>query len=61
MWYVLLKEGAWYEKHNLKPAILNGVVFLVGMIVFGCGTYASIAELKRRIFVSEGKRQQDRT
>ncbi|KAJ6189233.1 hypothetical protein N7519_004141 [Penicillium mononematosum] len=45
MWYVLLKEGAWYEKHNLKPAILNGVVFLVGMIVFGCGTYASIAEL----------------
>lgn len=45
MWYVLLKEGAWYEKHNLKAAILNGVVFLVGMIVFGCGTYASIAEL----------------
>jgi hypothetical protein len=26
-----------------QPA--KGVVFLVGMIVFGCGTYASIAEL----------------
>jgi amino acid permease len=45
MWFVLLKEGAWYEKHNMKPAILNGVVFLVGIIIFGCGTYASIAEL----------------
>lgn len=45
MWFVLLKEGAWYEKHNLKPAILNGIVFLVGLIIFGCGTYASIAEL----------------
>ncbi|CAG8277285.1 unnamed protein product [Penicillium salamii] len=45
MWFVLLKEGAWYEKHNLKPAILNGVVFIVGMIIFGCGTYSSIAEL----------------
>ncbi|KAJ5205849.1 Amino acid transporter transmembrane [Penicillium cf. griseofulvum] len=45
MWYVLLKEGEWYEKHNLKPTILNGVVFMVGMIIFGCGTYASIAEL----------------
>lgn len=45
MWYMLLKEGAWYEKHNLKPAILNGVVFLVGMIIFGCGTYSSVAEL----------------
>ncbi|CAG8042828.1 unnamed protein product [Penicillium salamii] len=47
MWFVLLKEGAWYEKHNLKPAILNGVVFIVGMIIFGCGTYSSIAELVR--------------
>ncbi|CAG8015558.1 unnamed protein product [Penicillium olsonii] len=45
MWFVLLKEGAWYERHNLKPAILNGIVFIVGMIIFGCGTYSSIAEL----------------
>ncbi|CAG8322904.1 unnamed protein product [Penicillium salamii] len=45
MWFVLLKEGAWYERHNLKSAILNGVVFLVGVIIFGCGTYSSIAEL----------------
>jgi hypothetical protein len=45
MWYVLLRERAWYERHNLKTAILNGIVFVVGMIIFGCGTYASIAEL----------------
>ncbi|KAJ5659560.1 hypothetical protein N7507_006011 [Penicillium longicatenatum] len=45
MWYKLLREGAWYEKHNLKAAICNGVVFVVGMIVFTCGTYASIADL----------------
>ncbi|KAJ5675769.1 hypothetical protein N7462_008666 [Penicillium macrosclerotiorum] len=45
MWYMLLREGAWYEQHNLKPAIYNAIVFLVGMIIFGCGTYASIVEL----------------
>ncbi|KAA8647984.1 hypothetical protein EYZ11_009745 [Aspergillus tanneri] len=45
IWYVLLREGAWYEKHNWKSSIYNGVVFLVGMIVFVCGTYASVAEL----------------
>ncbi|KAJ5387084.1 hypothetical protein N7509_009625 [Penicillium cosmopolitanum] len=45
MWYLLLREGSWYEKKNLKPAIFNAVVFIVGMIIFGCGTYASIAEL----------------
>lgn len=45
MWYILLREGAWYERHNLKAAICNGVVFVVGMIIFVCGTYASIADL----------------
>ncbi|KAJ5935456.1 hypothetical protein N7466_005003 [Penicillium verhagenii] len=47
MWYMLLREGAWYEKHNLKTAICNGVVFVIGMIIFCCGTYASIADLVR--------------
>jgi hypothetical protein len=51
MWYVLLREGAWYEKHNLKTAILNGIVFVVGMIIFGCGTYASIAELVSSFYI----------
>ena len=50
IWYVLLREGAWYEKHNLKTAMYNLVVFIVGMIVFGCGTYASIAELVSSLF-----------
>ncbi|KAJ5706990.1 hypothetical protein N7488_006791 [Penicillium malachiteum] len=45
MWYVLLREGKWYEKHNLKTAMCNAVVFVIGMIIFGCGTYASMAEL----------------
>ncbi|KAI9035954.1 uncharacterized protein KD926_002566 [Aspergillus affinis] len=45
MWFVRLREGAWYEKHNLQPAICNLVVFIVGMVVFGCGTYSSIKEL----------------
>ncbi|KAJ5234642.1 uncharacterized protein N7469_003810 [Penicillium citrinum] len=49
MWYLLLKEGSWYEKRNLKPAFFNGVVFIVGMIIFGCGTYASIAELLTQV------------
>ncbi|KAJ5578046.1 uncharacterized protein N7459_007010 [Penicillium hispanicum] len=45
MWYVLLREGAWYEKRNLGTAVCNGAVFVVGVIIFGCGTYASIVEL----------------
>jgi hypothetical protein len=45
LWFVLLKKGHWYEKHNLKAAICNMVVFGIGIIILGCGTYASIAEL----------------
>jgi hypothetical protein len=45
LWFLLLKKGHWYEKHNLTAAMCNLVVFSIGMIILGCGTYASIAEL----------------
>lgn len=48
LWFVLLKKGHWYEKHNLKAAMCNFVVFAIGIIILGCGTYASIAELVSR-------------
>jgi len=50
LWFVLLKKGHWYEKHNLKAAMCNLVVFSIGIIILGCGTYASIAELVSREF-----------
>ncbi|KAF4978130.1 hypothetical protein FZEAL_5428 [Fusarium zealandicum] len=45
LWFVLLKEGKWYEKKNLKRGFLNLVVFIVGFFVFVCGTYASINQI----------------
>ncbi|KAJ5777961.1 hypothetical protein N7520_001207 [Penicillium odoratum] len=45
MFYMLLMKGAWYEKHNLKPVLYNAMVFVVGMVIFFCGGYASIADL----------------
>lgn len=45
LWFVLLKKGNWYERANLKAAVCNGVVFLIGIVILACGTYASVAEL----------------
>ncbi|KAH7110984.1 transmembrane amino acid transporter protein-domain-containing protein [Dactylonectria estremocensis] len=45
MWFCLLKEGKWYERHNLRAAIANLMVFVVGFTVFGIGTYASVVEI----------------
>lgn len=52
MWFVLLKEGKWSERHNWKSAFLNGSVFIIGMIILVCGTYASIVELVSFLFPS---------
>ncbi|KAK2684562.1 hypothetical protein QWA68_016548 [Fusarium oxysporum] len=45
MWFFLLKEGNWYDKHNSKRAACNFVVFVVGFFVFVAGTYASIDQI----------------
>lgn len=45
MWFFLLKEGSWFEGHNIRHAILNLIVFLVGICIFGCGLYASVTEV----------------
>jgi hypothetical protein len=50
LWFVLLKKGHWYERHNLKVAMCNLVVFGIGIVILGCGTYASVAQLVSRLF-----------
>lgn len=45
MWFKLVKEGKWYEKKNLLLAIVNAIVFVIGIVVLVCGTYASIADI----------------
>ncbi|KAF4945020.1 hypothetical protein FGADI_12279 [Fusarium gaditjirri] len=45
MWFFLLKEGNWYDKHNVKRAACYFIVFVVGFFVFIAGTYASIDQI----------------
>lgn len=48
LWFFLLKEGRWYERHNLCHALLNLIVFLVGITILGCGLYASVTGVVSR-------------
>lgn len=45
MWFKLIKEGKWYERKNWGLVAVNGLVFVIGIIILGCGTYASIADI----------------
>ncbi|KAH8658475.1 transmembrane amino acid transporter protein-domain-containing protein [Xylariales sp. PMI_506] len=44
-WFKLLKQGHWYERKNIVQSIVNGVVFIIGIVVLGVGTYASIMDI----------------
>jgi hypothetical protein len=45
MWFILLKQGKWYERRNLVQSIVNAVVFLIGMIVLVAGTYSAVVDI----------------
>lgn len=45
-WFGLVKQGKWYQGwHNISLSIVNGLVFVIGVIVLGCGTYASVQDI----------------
>lgn len=45
MWFVLLKEGSWFSRKNIRSALYNGVVFALGIGILICGMYANILNL----------------
>ncbi|KAK5113930.1 hypothetical protein LTR62_003053 [Meristemomyces frigidus] len=45
-WFKLVKVGKWNKGlKNISLSILNGLIFVIGLIVLGCGTYASVADI----------------
>ncbi|OTB04040.1 hypothetical protein M426DRAFT_321134 [Hypoxylon sp. CI-4A] len=44
-WFKLIKQGKWYAKENLFKSIVNGIVFVIGLVTLVGGTYASIADI----------------
>jgi hypothetical protein len=45
MWFMLIKQGSWCSKENLLLSVVNGLVFVIGMITLVAGTYSSIVDI----------------
>ncbi|KAK6218973.1 hypothetical protein QIS74_06182 [Colletotrichum tabaci] len=45
MWFILIKEGKWYSKKNIFWSVLNGLIFIMGLIVLVGGTYSCIKSI----------------
>jgi hypothetical protein len=45
MWFLLLREGSWSEPKNIALAIINALIFLIGMVVLVGGTYSSVDDI----------------
>lgn len=45
-WFQLVKVGKWNNGwKNISLSILNAFVFILGVIILGCGTYASVQDI----------------
>ncbi|KAF1352634.1 hypothetical protein EJ07DRAFT_136583 [Lizonia empirigonia] len=45
-WFQLVKEGKWNStKKNIFLSILNACVFIIGIVILGAGTYASVEDI----------------
>jgi len=45
-WFLLLKEGKWTSSwKNIMLSVLNATIFLIGLLVLGSGTYASVQDI----------------
>jgi len=48
-WFALLREGPWYRGwKNISLSILNGSIFIIGLVILGCGAYASIEDIMQK-------------
>ncbi|CDR88167.1 probable neutral amino acid permease (fragment) [Sporisorium scitamineum] len=47
MWFLLIKDdGKWNAtRWNMVLSVVNGFVFLLGMLILVCGTYASVKDI----------------
>jgi hypothetical protein len=47
MWFVLIKEGKWYQGwKNITLTILNVGCIIVGIVCLGCGTYGAVEDIR---------------
>ena len=45
-WFAIVKEGKWNAtRKNIFLSVVNALVFLVGMCILVCGTYASVEDI----------------
>lgn len=56
MWFVLLKEGSWFSRENIRTAFYNSVVFVLGIGILVCGMYANSLNLVSGANLHEARR-----
>ncbi|KAJ5925933.1 hypothetical protein N7454_007443 [Penicillium verhagenii] len=45
MWFMFIRKGSLFTPKNMAMALLNGLIFAIGLIVLVAGTYASVVDI----------------
>lgn len=51
MWFLLVREGKWNTPKNLMLGALNLCCLIIGLVTLGAGTYASVDDIVRALFL----------
>ncbi|KAJ5991874.1 hypothetical protein N7451_007598 [Penicillium sp. IBT 35674x] len=45
MWFMFIRKGSLFEPKNILMGLINAVILIIGLVVLGAGTYASVVDI----------------
>jgi hypothetical protein len=45
MWFMFIRQGSLFDPKNIVLGLINAIILIIGLIVLGAGTYASVVDI----------------
>lgn len=45
MWFMFIRKGSLFEPKNIIVGLINAIILIIGLVVLGAGTYASVVDI----------------
>lgn len=45
MWFMFIRQGSLFDPKNILMGLINAIILIIGLVVLGAGTYASVVDI----------------
>lgn len=45
MWFMFIRQGSLFDSKNILLGLINAIILIIGLVVLGAGTYASVVDI----------------